>query len=244
MPERGVRVSGFVFGRPKPERGVRTTSLGIGLIVITLGVLFTLDNFGLVDAGQILRWWPIILVVLGLMRLTGWGSRSQVFAGALLILVGGLLLLHSLGIIHYGLGDLWPLVLVLLGLSMVGRAMRHARGQGVDDAASSINAFALWSGTDRKVVSQDFHGGDLTAIMGGHDIDLRSAGIAGGTAVIDLFGIMGGVKLRVPEDWEVSCEPLVMLGGFEDHSKGPAGEVRGHLILKGIVLMGGVEIKN
>jgi hypothetical protein len=34
------------------------------------------------------------------------------------------------------------------------------------------------------------------------------------------------------------------MGGVEDMTRAPAGEARGHLILKGLVLMGGVEVKN
>ena len=80
--------------------------------------------------------------------------------------------------------------------------------------------------------------------MGGHDIDLRGAGIAGDAAVIDLFVIWGGVEIKVPPDWKVSCEALPIMGGVDDRSKAPAGEARGHLVLKGLIVMGGVEIKN
>jgi len=228
------------------EARVRMTGrLVMGLIVIALGAVFTLDNLGVLDAGEVLAWWPVVLIAYGLARVTGVFCQRRTALGAVFTLAGGWFLLHNLGYVHFGLSDLWPLALVLLGASMVSRAMNRTReGRGGEDVSSTLSAFALWSGTGRKVVAQDFRGGDVTAIMGGHDIDLRGAGIAGDAAVIDLFVIWGGVEIKVPPDWKVSCEALPIMGGVDDRSKAPAGEARGHLVLKGLIVMGGVEIKN
>src|SRR5205085_7266824 len=114
----------------------------------------------------------------------------------------------------------WPIVMILLGFMLVQGALRGPRAASLGNAApgedptSTISAFAMWSGTGRKVTSQAFQGGDLTAVMGGHDIDLRTAKLAGGTAVLDLFVWWGGVELKVPSDWQVSCDALVMMGGI------------------------------
>jgi len=216
-----------------------------GLMIITLGAVFTLDNLGLVDGGQVLRWWPAALVVYGLARLTGFGCRINVTAGLLFTLAGGWMLLHNLHYIRWDIWDLWPALLVVIGGSMVAGALRRrSAAVNADDAASTINSFAMMAGVDHKVTARDFRGGQVTAIMAGHDIDLRSAQLADGTAIIELRVCWGGVDFRVPEDWKVSCQALPLMGGVEDHSKPPAGEVKGHLILKGLVVMGGVEIKN
>ncbi len=228
------------------EARVRVTGrLVLGLIVIALGALFTLDNLGVLEAGDVLQWWPVTLIAYGLARMAGVLCQRRTALGVVFTLAGSWFLLHNLGYVRFGLGDLWPLVLVLLGVSMVSRAMNRTReARGGEDLSSNLSAFALWSGTGRKVVAQDFRGGDVTAIMGGHDIDLRGAGIAGDAAVIDLFVIWGGVEIKVPPDWKVSCEALPIMGGVDDRSKAPAGEARGHLVLKGLIVMGGVEIKN
>ena len=55
---------------------------------------------------------------------------------------------------------------------------------------------------------------------------------------------MGGVDITVPPDWRVTSEALPILGGVQDSTKTPAAETRGHLIIKGLVMMGGVEVKN
>jgi hypothetical protein len=222
-----------------------TGRLFLGLAIIALGVLFTLDNLGLAHAGAVLRWWPLLLLVYGLVRLSGFCCRRNLVVGGLFTLVGAWLLLHALGLVEQSLWDLWPVFLIALGVSMVLRAMSRQRGVGPgEDTSSSLNAFAFWSGIERKVVTQDFRGGDVTAVMGGHDLDLRPARIASGPAVIDLFVWWGGVDIRVPQDWKVSCEALPIMAGIEDQTRPPAGEAKGHLILKGLVVMGGVEVKN
>jgi hypothetical protein len=227
-----------------PETGLRLTGrLVMGLAVIGLGVIFTLDQLGIVNAGDILRWWSLGLIAYGVGRLTGLWCRPNVGVG-LLFTAGGLwILLRDLHVINYSLWEMWPIAMIVLGISLVTRATGRRRGES-DELASKINAFALMSGTHRRVGARDFQGGEVTAVMGGHDIDLRGAQIPGGTATIDLFIMWGGVDFRVPEDWRVSCEALPLMGGVEDRSRPPAGEPKGHLVLKGLVLMGGVEIKN
>jgi hypothetical protein len=241
-----------------------TGRLIFGLVVITLGVLFTLDNLGMLEAGEILRWWPILLLVYGVTRLTGACCRQSTVPGIIFTLAGALLLLHEFDLIQIDPWDLWPVVLVVAGGSMVAGALRRTRGadgsmvigtlrhaRGADDpvglgAASdpAFSTFVMWSGIERKVVSLDFRGGDVTAIMGGAEIDLRQAKMPGGRAVVDVTVLWGGVELYVPGDWTVTVEALPLMAGIEDATRAPAGEVGGHLVVKGVVLMGGVEIKN
>jgi predicted membrane protein len=226
-----------------------TGRLVFGLFVITLGVLFTLDNLGLLEAGEILRWWPTALIVYGLTRLTGVCCRQSTAPGIIFTFAGALLLLHEFNLIHVDPWDFWPVLLVVIGGSMVAGAMRRARGADARvapaaDTDSTFSTFVMWSGIERKVGSLDFRGGDATAIMGGAEIDLRQAKMPGGRAVVDVTVVWGGVELFVPTDWKVTVEALPLMAGIEDATRAPAGETRGHLVVKGVVLMGGVEIKN
>jgi len=107
--------------------------------------------------------------------------------------------------------------------------------------AGPISAFAFWSGVHKRV-SAAFKRADLAAVMGGIELDLRPAVTVGGRATIDVFVIMGGLEITVPPDWTVTNEAVVIMGGIEDRSSGSPG-ARQTLVIRGLILMGGVEIK-
>jgi len=222
-----------------------TGRLVMGVVVILLGVIFLLDQLHVAPARDLLRFLPGFPLILGLMLLTGIGFRRHVAGGLVLTVVSTFLLLRALGVLNVHLWMLWPVALIAIGGWLVVASVRGpASRDKLEKGASTIEAFALWSGTSRKVVSEDFRGGEVTAIMGGHEIDLRPAKMASGTAVIDLFVWWGGVEIKVPTDWKVTNEALPILGGVDDKTRAPEGEVRGHLVLKGPIIMGGVEVKN
>jgi predicted membrane protein len=99
------------------------------------------------------------------------------------------------------------------------------------------------SGVKRNIFSAGFRRANLTAVMGGVEIDLRQSAASGGESVIDVFAIWGGIQIRVPADWQVVSEVVPIMGGVDDRS-GHVQPSRHRLVLKGMVLMGGVEVKS
>ena len=79
---------------------------------------------------------------------------------------------------------------------------------------SSVDALAFMGGTTRTSSSPDFQGGDLLAIMGGCEVDLRQANILHGPAVIDAFALWGGVEIKVPKDWSVTVKGIPVIGAY------------------------------
>jgi hypothetical protein len=80
-------------------------------------------------------------------------------------------------------------------------------------------------------------------MMGGCEIDLRHASI-GGEAVFDVFALWGGIEIRVPPDWTVVSRITPILGGVDDKTRPPQAASRHCLVLRGFIVMAGVEIKN
>jgi len=228
------------------RRAPALSQLLIGVLIIAAGLLFTLDNLGVAHAADYLRYWPAGIIAIGLVKL--WDSREGYgggFGGLLITLIGLWLLLESLVDIRISFGDMWPMLLVFVGGYLVWRGVTGPRRAVSADDHSVLSAVAILSGVNRGNNSPAFRGGDLTAVMGGCEIDLRQASIVPGTeAVIDVFAIWGGIELKVPEEWEVVSKVMVLMGGVEDKTKPRVGAVKGRLVLRGLALMGGIEISN
>ncbi len=252
MPEpnkdsRGVFVS---LGDPSPGSvGSRVTGrLVFGLIVCALGAFWTLDNLNILESEPILRWWPLLLVLFGLARLSGVGARRQPVAGTVFTLAGLLLLGNELELLNVRIWEFWPVALILVGSMLVVRSLRGpaavaAGGDGAD-RFDQVSTFAMWAGSTIKNESPQFRGGDASAVMGGVELDLRGARPAGPQVVLDVFAWWGGVDIMVPRDWRVVSEVMPFMGGYEDKSRPVEGEVATTLVLRGVVIMGGVEVKN
>lgn len=218
----------------------------IGLCLVALGALWTFDNLGLVDAGPITRWWPLVPLAVGVMKLTGFGMEKQVPLGLFLSIVGGLFLLGELDYVNVNLGIIWPLAFIFVGARIVMRAVRgqDAAG-GATDSGEYVRSFAVMSGVTRRNDSPAFRGGELTAVMGGIELNLDRAKPADGRAVLDVFAFWGGIDIRVPEDWRVEVEATPVMGAVESTARlAPGVEPAGTLVVRGFVMMGGVEIKN
>jgi predicted membrane protein len=201
----------------------------------------------IIDPHEYLRLWPAILIVVGIAYLIQCQHGSGRVWGIILTFVGTGMLLDRLNFIHFSVWIYWPLIFIVVGIMMIIRSSSHQReihSSPVEssDANSYIKAIAIMGGYRRMNNSQDFKGGELTAIMGGLEIDLREASIKG-EAVIDIFALMGGVEMRVPEDWLVIIEGFPFMGGFEDKTRPPKESAK-HLVIKGTAMMGGLEIKN
>lgn len=242
--------------------------LGFGLAVLGLGVALTLDNLHLMAAGRVLRFWPGALGVWALvMAVRHRRDPGVLFWGATAFF--GLLLLGSkLRWITWDVCILWPVVLVLWGAAIVWRVFSPRTYNGPRTPESSgdvfswnpapasgrdpdsvIDLFTLFRATERSIVTANFRGGRITTIMGGTEVDFRSAVIAssngdsGGEATLDLFGLWGGIELRVPEEWQVVLEVNPVLSGVLA-LPAPAESRRQTLFVRGNVILGAVEVRN
>jgi hypothetical protein len=109
-------------------------------------------------------------------------------------------------------------------------------------SAHVLRAFSFFWGTDRRHRGPVAHV-EVSAVMGGCDIDLRDAVPTTDPLVIQVFAMWGGIDLRVPPGWLIQNEAWPILGGIVDSTTPPAVPTH-RVILRGNAFMGGVEIKN
>jgi predicted membrane protein len=228
------------------DRVFFTPRLIMGLSVIALGILFLLNNLEIVSARPILSYWPALLIVFGAAHFFQHRTPAGTTWSLILVFIGTGMLLDRIYQIEFNIWSYWPLLLVFFGASMIfqgfGRHHIELDSENID-SDSTINTTAVLGGVKRNVCSKDFRGGELTAVMGGIDLDLRQAEIKD-EAVIEVVAVMGGVEIKVPEEWHVIMQGTPVLGGFVNNANTPKEENAKRLILKGTAVMGGVEVRN
>ncbi len=233
-----------------------TARLIAGLILVALGTLFLLDNYGIIyfSLPDFLFHWEYILIGIGIYILST--SRNKT-AGIILIAIG----LFNL------FPEFWPLVLVGLGIYIIlkrnksksadfrfnrfSEGSRNNESQEQDQSTTnnfqdSIDDVSIFGGGTKNFSSRNFSGGKLTAIFGGSDVHLENCTLAHGQNEIDLFVMFGGYTLYVPQEWNVIIDVVPIFGGFSDKRiKDPnrVYEDNKVLIIKGTILFGGGEIK-
>jgi len=204
-----------------------------GLVLVVLGLVFLLRNLHILPLPSFFFSWKTLLIVIGVIGIS-LGKRE----GFIPLIIGALFLLiyDILGLHYFSFRDLWPSILILIGLAIL---MRHRKNRDpVSGESPQIDGMAIFSAFEKKVTSQDFVGGNA---------DMRQASLSSKFNVIDLFTLFGGAVFKVPADWTVNISQLtVVFGGFEDQRLIDTSRIDPHKVLhiKGLILFGGGEIKN
>lgn len=209
--------------------------------------------------------WETLLIALGLLigirsNFTNPGSYVLLFIGAANLIDNHF---PQLSIRNY----IWPVLIILTGVYFIVRPNRKKRqnfwdqpnnlqnqtyqndAQQVEDfnttvsSESVLDVTAAFGSVKKKLISKTFRGGDITAFMGGVEIDLTGADIVN-TAVLDVSAVFGGIKLVIPSDWKVQNKATAVFGGVEDKRNMPASFSNKVLVIDGTAVFGGIELKS
>lgn len=246
-----------------------------GVVLAAIGVLLLLQNLGIPYFEDLERYWPVILIVVGVAQASrSIGMGGRVWGGAVFA-VGVIFLLNNFGVIHGNIWRfLWPGILIMVGVGMLAKAIdrqpygdygataaqakkfgEDLRDRIVSDIHAriprgSINHLSEWAvfgGARRRVDSQDFQGGEAFAMFGGVEIDLRKAATTRDEILVEANAIFGGIEIRVPETWSVLVRGAGIFGGYEDETMDTRMTPEGKqpiLVVNGFAVFGGVTIKN
>ena len=220
------------------------------IIVIGIGVLFLLNNLNILYFSEWVRYWPVILIAIGLVKLVDADTPGGHAGGAILVGLGGIFLVQSLGYWNVALHDLWPLILIGAGLLMLFN--RESWRGSISYRAPRIHAYggmregAVFGGGKRKINTQDFTGGHIDAVFSGYEIDLRGANMAADSATLKIGSVFSGVEIRIPETWSVVIQGDGVFGTITDKTVQPNPQTPGlkRLFIKGAAVFGSVEVKN
>jgi len=230
-----------------------------GIIVLVIGVVFLLSNFGI----KMPHWlfsWHTLLIVIGLII----GAKRNFTGKAwlIMVLIGGYFTLQD--ITDFNLARFYfPIAFIALGLYLILKPKRINGDQWKKKAAAFnitdenpveeadvsgadyVETVDIFGGSKHNVFSKNFKGADIVAVFGGCELDLTNADFKD-TVTLDVVAIFGGAKIIVPPSWEVKSEVTSIFGGVDDKRKilPLAGQERKIIKIKGLALFGGLNITN
>ncbi|MCI1742360.1 MAG: cell wall-active antibiotics response protein [Prevotella sp.] len=234
-----------------------------GILVILIGVLYLLFNFGVlpIEWKPVILSWQMLLIVIGITQFYyhhySLGIATFLFGVFFLFpkfapLVG---LPYSAATFH---NVFWPVVIIFVGLLMIthhnchkcthrqymsgchGSSMSHSHK---DKGDGRIDYHLIMNGIDEIFLEPVFRGGEIQTVMGGIKLDLRKTTLPEGETTLEINAICGGADIIVPEDWHIEVVTDSFLGAFEDKRIGNGTYIDRKLVIKANMILGGGSIR-
>jgi predicted membrane protein len=200
-----------------------------GIILAGIGVLLLLQNLGIRYFDELERFWPLILMIVGvaqLVRSVGMGGR--IWGGAV-FLVGAIFLANNFNLIH---GDLWrffwPGILIIIGLGMLARSIdRRTSGPYPPPGATGAYGKKMADDIRDRIISRAGGSASASASSPNH---------------LNEWAIFGGTRRRIDSQDFQGGEAFAMFGGMElDLRK--AASTRDEIVIEVNAIFGGIEVR-
>jgi hypothetical protein len=94
-----------------------------GLLLIGLGLAFFFDQLDFLDVRGLWQYWPVALIIIGVLRLVQPDRPEQRYSGLWWLLIGVWALVSSFELFGLDWSNSWPLLIVAAGISIVFRAV-------------------------------------------------------------------------------------------------------------------------
>ena len=203
----------------------------IAIALIGLGSMLVLDNIGVIESDLKEAWhyiYPAFFIVLGLstfFRYFKRGGEGWIF-GSFLIIFGTLLILGRLEIIQYtffpDLFKLWPLFIVYIGFSFIGRSNNKRKSRvhiynNDYQKQSGEKSYANWGrfsigDHEYKTPNWKVEPMNLMNAAGDYYLDFTKAFIPEEEIPITIDSWAGDVQLLLPENLEFRVDASVKTG--------------------------------
>ncbi|TFG83028.1 MAG: hypothetical protein E4G74_01830 [Erysipelotrichales bacterium] len=235
-----------------------------GMVLVVVGILVLLSNLDIFYVSDLIDYlWPSALILLGLASIVE--HRRLTIWGMILVGIGALYLANAFALL-YKLDTsalIGPVILVAIGIGLLFGRRSHeiniriprdpihinvgndfrSSGSSSSNNSSKQNYTGFLSSVEEHVLDEAFVSCEVTALLGGANMDFSDIKIAGNEATLNLNAIFGSVECRLPRDVRIVASGTPMLGGFENRCVSDPNAVK-TLFIRYTSMFGSVEIKN
>ncbi|MDR3287471.1 MAG: cell wall-active antibiotics response protein [Prevotellaceae bacterium] len=246
--------------RPQKRHGMT-----FGIILIVLGALFLLFNFGILDGGwkRVIFSWQMLLIICGVFSFV----YRHFLHGFILSAVGLFFIIPKLIAVYPETFDwlgndftktYWPVLLIFAGILFIVKLFnpkwveikghtcnnKHYRSKRRKNGCG-FERNSVFGNVEEIVLDPVFTGGEVNSVFGNIILDLRKTTLPEGETEVELNAVFGGITLYVPDNWNVELHLDNICSGFEDKRNLSAETDYTHkLIVVGAFVFGGGEIRS
>ena len=185
----------------------------VGLLIVAFGLAQLADNLGWIQVGNLIRYWPFGLILVGLVKLLDGDSNKT--GGVVMVAVGLIFAAENFYFLRFDVWRWWPLAIVIFGILVVveGVSIRSIRSDGSNGSVRSIRSIgSVGSGGSVRVVRPVGAGRSCRRLSGSCALRIRASTNArclgdDGSEDFGVCGVVGcaaaghvaGVQARGPD---------------------------------------------
>jgi hypothetical protein len=207
----------------------------VGLLIIFIGVVFTLDEFGIAPALNYLKYWPTAIIAIGVLKMLQARDGGGAFVGLVFSLVGAWLQAEQLDLIDLSIRDVWPIGLVLFGGYLVWHGLTKRRvlsAPPLDPAPPFDVSGGSWTPPDVQ---------PPPATATAKDRDSGPVRVSDTHSTMTAVAILGGVSRGNNSRMFRGADLIAIMGGCEIDLRKAA--INGEAVIDVFAMWGGIEIR-
>lgn len=213
-----------------------------GIMLIIIGLLFFIRNYEPFNEliPDFVYSWQFVFMIFGILFFTL--SRNRI-AG---------IIFFSIGLFNL-IPELWPLIFIFIGAYLLysNRGINKFKFNFLNKSDTNntdyLEQISIFGGGSKIFTTENFKGGNIISIFGGSEVNLSGCKLSDGENILETTSIFGGSTIIVPNDWNIISDVMPIFGSFNDkRKKNPTEKIDTSktLIIKGIAIFGGGEIKS
>jgi len=188
-------------------------------------------------------WWTLIIIIP--MIISIYKSGFHAF-NTIALFIGVVLLLSEIEVLPedtiYQL--IVPIIFVVIGFQIIFKGVLRRKIPKDIFKSHKNNATeyaAVFGGQERKISNEVFQGGNVTAVFGGVELDLRDA-IFNEDVIINMTVAFGGVEVYLPTNVKVSISSVPIFGAVSNKTQNLANDSDPTVYINATCIFGGVDV--
>lgn len=238
-----------------------STRFSLGMILLSLGVVWLLSNLSFIQIPSLWGWIPIGIIGTGIWLLFH-GSLQSLASSIGIILIGVSIGLSQLSYITPGqiYKAFFPTMIILLGIHILSNSSQsqeihitHKKptppnSNHPEELPAKIMRIISILMSKRVHISPNEHTYiNIISLLGKSYIKIKEEyASAPHSITIDISTILGNTSLIIPDKWTVQDDTMIILGGIDDSRLIPDSfdlkQAKNTVIIKGTIIAGTLTI--